>query len=193
MTMRNTFIIGISLLFALSRRVYPEFYALLPSWSHAFTDSILSIAVVVCVLLNLIFLIGERRIEVIVLEPDDGKTCSRFDDKFRAQAKLWQLNAADAERAGTSTNQLLRLIEDGGHVDGSVTASVSYDDLDLTVELRYKGTLPFVASEQRTPRGMVEEQIFAAGLSGFLSSVFPDRLNSQQKENNCEISMTFQT
>jgi hypothetical protein len=45
----------------------------------------------------------------------------------------------------------------------------------------YKGTLPFVASEQRTPRGMVEEQIFAAGLSGFLSSVFPDRLNSQQK------------
>ena len=193
MTMRNTFIIGISLLFALSRRVYPEFYALLPSWSHAFTDSILSIAVVVCVLLNLIFLIGERRIEVIVLEPDDGKTCSRFDDKFRAQAKLWQLSAADAERAGTSTNQLLRLIEDGGHVDGSVTASVSYDDLDLTIELRYKGTLPFVASEQRTPRGMVEEQIFAAGLSGFLSSVFPDRLDSQQKENNCEISMTFQT
>jgi xanthine permease XanP len=47
MTMRNTFIIGISLLFALSRRVYPEFYALLPSWSHDFTDSILSIAVVV--------------------------------------------------------------------------------------------------------------------------------------------------
>ena len=85
------------------------------------------------------------------------------------------------------------LIEEGGHADGSVTASVSYDDLDLTIELRYKGTLPFVASEQRTPRGMVEEQIFAAGLSGFLSSVFPDRLNSQQKDNNCEISMTFQT
>jgi hypothetical protein len=40
---------------------------------------------------------------------------------------------------------------------------------------------------------MVEEQIFAAGLSGFLSPVFPDRLNSQQKDRNCEISMTFQT
>jgi NCS2 family nucleobase:cation symporter-2 len=193
MTMRNTFIIGISLLFALSRRVYPEFFALLPSWSHAFTDSILSIAVVVCVLLNLVFLIGERRTRVMVLEPDDGKTLSHFDDKFRAQAKLWQLSAADAARAETSTNELLRLIEEGGHADGSVTASVSYDDLDLTIELRYKGTLPFVASEQRTPRGMVEEQIFAAGLSGFLSSVFPDRLNSQQKDNNCEISMTFQT
>ena len=193
MTMRNTFIIGISLLFALSRRVYPEFFALLPSWSSAFTDSILSIAVVVCVLLNLVFLIGERRTEVMVLEPDDGKTLSRFDDKFRAQAKLWQLNAADAARAETSTNELLRLIEEGGHATSSVTASVSYDDLDLMIKLSYKGTLPFVASEQRTPRGMVEEQIFAAGLSGFLSSVYPDRLNSQQKDNNCEISMTFQT
>jgi xanthine permease XanP len=82
MTMRNTFIIGISLLFALSRRVYPEFFALLPSWSNAFTDSILSIAVVVCVLLNLVFLIGERRTKVMVLEPDDGKTLSHFETSF---------------------------------------------------------------------------------------------------------------
>ena len=41
-TMRSTFIVGISLLFALSRRVYPEFFTLLPPWTHAFTDSILS-------------------------------------------------------------------------------------------------------------------------------------------------------
>ena len=125
MTMRNTFIIGISLLFALSRRVYPDFFALLPPWSNAFTDSILSIAVVVCVLLNLVFLIGERRTKVIVLEPDESKTLAHFDDQFRAQSKLWQLSAADTARAETSTNELLRLIDEGGHADGSVTASVS--------------------------------------------------------------------
>ena len=153
----------------------------------------LSIAVVVCVLLNLVFLIGERRTKVMVLEPNDSKTLSHFDDRFRAQAKLWQLNTADAERAETSTNELLRLIDEGGCADGSVTASVGYDDLDLTIELRYKGTLPFVASEQRTPRGMVEEQIFTAGLSGFLSSVYPDRLDSQQRDHHCGISLTFQT
>jgi xanthine permease XanP len=192
-TMRSTFIVGISLLFALSRRVYPEFYTLLPPWTHAFTDSILSIAVVVCVLLNLCFLIGERRTEVMVLEPGDGKALSRFDDKFRAQAKLWQLNAADTGRAETSVSELVRLIEEGGHAESAITASVSYDDLDLAIKLSYQGTLPYVASEQRLPRGMVEEQIFAVGLSGFLSSVFPDRLNSQQKDGACEISVYFQT
>jgi NCS2 family nucleobase:cation symporter-2 len=173
--------------------VYPEFYTLLPPWTHAFTDSILSIAVVVCVVLNLCFLIGERRTEVMVLEPGDGKALSRFDDKFRAQAKLWQLSAADTGRAETSISELLRLIEEGGHADSAITASVSYDDLDLAINLSYQGTLPYVASEQRLPRGMVEEQIFAVGLSGFLSSVFPDRLNSQQKDGTCEISVYFQT
>jgi NCS2 family nucleobase:cation symporter-2 len=192
-TMRSTFIVGLSLLFALSRRVYPEFYALLPSWTNAFTDSILSIAVVVCVLLNLCFLIGERRSETLVLEPGDGKAPSSFDDKFRARAKQWQLNVADVTRAESSVSALLRLIEEGGHAEGPITASVSYDDLDLAVKLSYKGTLPYVASEQRLPRGMVEEQIFAVGLSGFLSSVFPDRLNSQQKDGVCEISLQFQT
>ena len=192
-TMRSTFIVGISLLFALSRRVYPEFFALLPSWTHAFTDSILSIAVVVCVLPNLVFLIGERRTEIMVLEPGDGKALSRFDDKFRAQAKLWQLKLPDAARVETSISELVRLIKEGGHAESPITASVSYDDLDLAIMLSYKGTLPYVASEQRLPGGMVEEQIFAVGLSGFLSSVFPDRLNSQQKDGNCEISLYFQT
>jgi hypothetical protein len=78
--------------------------------------------------------------ETLVLEPGDGKGLSRFDDTFRARAKLWQLSAADDTSAET------------------------------------------VASEQRLSRGMVEEQIFAVGLSGFLSSVYSDRLNSQQKD-----------
>jgi hypothetical protein len=47
--------------------------------------------------------------------------------------------------------------------------------------------------ERRALGEVVEEQIFAVGLSGFLSSVFPDRLNSQQKDGNCEISLYFQT
>ena len=192
-TMRSTFIVGISLLFALSRRVYPEFFALLPAWTSAFTDSILSIAVVVCVLLNLCFLIGERRTETLILEPGEGKGSSRFGDRFRVHAQRWELSAADATRAESSVSELLRLIQEGGHAASPITASVSYDDLDLDIKLKYKGTLPYVASEQRLPVGMVEEQIFAVGLSGFLSSVFPDRLDTEQKDGHCEISLQFQT
>jgi xanthine permease XanP len=192
-TTRSTFIVGISLLFALSRRVYPQFFALLPQWTNAFTDSILSIAVVSCVLLNLVFLIGERRTKTMVLGTGDGKTFSHFSDEFRAQAKVWQVSVADADRAVSSMSELLRLIEEGECANGPITTSVSYDDLDLAIKLHYKGTLPYVASEQRLPTRMIEEQIFAVGLSGFLSSVFPDRLDSEQRGGNCKISLYFQT
>ena len=61
-TMRATFVIGLSFLLAVSRQVYPDFYVSLPTWTHQFTGSMLSIVVACGVLLNLIFLIGERRV-----------------------------------------------------------------------------------------------------------------------------------
>lgn len=146
-----------------------------------------------CVLLNLVFLIGERRTKTMILGTSDGKTFSHFSDEFRPQAKVWQLSVADADRAVNSMSELLRLIDEGGYADGLITTSISYDDLDLAIQLSYKGKLPYIASEQRVPAGMIEEQIFAAGLSGFLSSVFADRINSEQKDDNCKISMYFQT
>jgi len=39
---------------------------------------------------------------------------------------------------------------------------------------------------------MVEEQIFAVGLSGFLSSVVPDRLDSSCDNGECTMVMYFE-
>jgi hypothetical protein len=103
------------------------------------------------------------------------------------------IKAADLERAEHSIDELLRLIEAGGHADGPLRASISYDDFDLIVFLSYDGSLPYVASEQRLPAGMVEEQIFAVGLSGFLSAVVPDRLDSSCDNGHCQITLFFET
>ena len=90
-------------------------------------------------------------------------------------------------------NELLHLIETGGHAEGPLRASLSYDDFDLIVSIAYRGTLPYVASEQKLPAGMVEEQIFAVGLSGFLSSVVPDRFDSSCENGQCELTLYFET
>jgi hypothetical protein len=61
--------------------------------------------------------------------------------------------------------------ETGGYAEGPLRANLSYDDFDsyddlvLVVSIAYRGPLPYVASEQKLPAGMVEEQIFAVGLS----------------------------
>jgi len=51
-TLRATVITGFSILAALTVPVYPEFYRSLPSWTHPFTGSIISVAVIVAVPLN---------------------------------------------------------------------------------------------------------------------------------------------
>jgi hypothetical protein len=53
--------------------------------------------------------------------------------------------------------------------------------------------MPYISSGQKLPAGMVEEQIFASGLSGFLSALVPDRLDSSCSNGECEITLYFET
>jgi len=57
-TLRASIIIGLSLLAALTVPIFPDFYRSLPAWTHQFTGSIISMAVVVAVPLNAVFLLG---------------------------------------------------------------------------------------------------------------------------------------
>jgi xanthine permease XanP len=192
-TMRTTFIIGVSFLFALSEKVYPQFFQALPPWTHQFTSSILTIGVIAGVTLNALFLIGSRRVQSVLIQSAGAEAAVQLDQLLKSKAKEWQLKPVDLERAEHSINELLRLIETGGHATGPLRAKLSYDDLDLVVTVNYDGTLPYVASEQKLPAGMVEEQIFVVGLSGFLSAVVPDRFDSACANGHCEIALYFET
>jgi xanthine permease XanP len=60
-TLRASLIVGLSLLSALSVLFFPEFYKSLPSWTHQFTASEITVAVVVSTILNALFLLGSWR------------------------------------------------------------------------------------------------------------------------------------
>jgi NCS2 family nucleobase:cation symporter-2 len=88
-TMRTTFIIGISFLFAISRVVYPAFFLGLPDWAHQFTDSILTIGVIFGVLLNTLFLIGERRVQSVVVQSAGADSMVQLEQQLKSDAKEW--------------------------------------------------------------------------------------------------------
>jgi hypothetical protein len=89
--------------------------------------------------------------------------------------------------------ELCELLEAGEHVQGPINAAFSYDDFELVVTLEYDGTLPYIASDEDPGREMVEEQSFAIGLSGFLSGVFPDRMERSADGKRCRFRLTFFT
>jgi hypothetical protein len=133
----------------------------------------LSLAVACGVLLNLIFLIGERRVQSVIIESMEKDTSTQLSELLRTKGKEWLVNPSDLKRAQEALEELLHLIENGGHADGKIRAEIAYDDFDLTVALRYPGRLPYIASTQKLPAGMVEEQIFASDFLGFFPQWFP--------------------
>ena len=81
-TLRATLIVGFSILAAMTVPVYPDFYRSLPGWTHQFTGSIISMAVVVSVPLNALFLLGTWHYSQLRLGTDsetgDGRVLRRF-------------------------------------------------------------------------------------------------------------------
>jgi NCS2 family nucleobase:cation symporter-2 len=191
-TLRTTFIVGLSLLFAVSRSLFPEYYADLPAVMRPLTGSIISLAVLLSVGLNLVLMPGRRRTLIATVAADgDAQRVRDLDRVLEAQGEQLEVPRSALSRAVATVRELAEILEAGHHVRGPVTAKLSYDDLDLVVALEYDGTLPYIASEQDPGREMVEEQSFAIGLSGFLSGVFPDRMQRSSDGRRCRLRLTF--
>src|SRR5262245_19314748 len=71
-TLRASLIVGFSILLGLSVLIFPEFYKALPvGWTHQFTDSEITVAVISSVTLNALFLVGTWHHAQLRLGGDD--------------------------------------------------------------------------------------------------------------------------
>lgn len=191
LTLRGTFLIGLSVLAAMGVLLYPEFFDRLPRWTHAITQSGISMATTAAVALNLVFLLGRWRYGTTKVEIHD-KTVSRsqFEKFIATEAKSWKLPPADTTRCKTTVSDLLDQIAAGALADGPVSIVAGFDEYDVTITIRYQGTLPHLAGA-RPRKDYVEEQAFISGLSGYLSGIHADRVDPSVSNGQCELKLTF--
>ena len=189
---RKTMVVGISLLLGLGHEVFPDFYRTLPHWMSFFTDSILSIATVSAVLLNLLFRIGIRKSAVTTIETDRNGL-ERFTRMVRQEGKSWGVETTILEETTAIANQVFHLIEDGRLADGPITARISFDEVSFLVDIHYSGELlRLPVKRQQTDEDMLEEQPMARGLSGFLATVHPDQMRCWINDEQCHIQLVFE-
>ena len=188
-TLRASLIVGFAILAAITVPVFPDFYRSLPGWTQQFTGSIISMAVVVSVPLNAIFLLGTWHYSQLRLGTDSKPaTAQSFDEFFERQAKDWKVPAQDAARVRSVVDTA---IEDAAaNANGPVEIQVGSDTFDILVTLRYKGNLPTLP-DARPEKKMVEEQSFVSGLTGYLSGLHADRIERSAKGEECEIKLLF--
>jgi xanthine permease XanP len=188
-TLRATLIIGFSILAAMTVPVYPDFYRSLPSWTQQFTGSIISMAVVVSVPLNALFLLGTWHYSLLRLGTDSTPaTAQSFDAFFEKQAKEWKVPAEDAARVRSVVDMAIEYV--AANANGPVEIRVGSDTFDILVRLRYMGNLPSLP-DARPKKEMVEEQSFVSGLTGYLSGLHADRIERSAKGEQCEIKLLF--
>ena len=189
-TLRATIVIGFSILAAMTVSVYPEFYRSLPGWTQQFTSSIISMAVVVAVPLNALFLLGTWHYSQLRLGTDTTPaTTGSFDVFFEKQAKEWKIPGEDAARVRSVVDTAIEYVT--ANANGPVELQIGSDTFDIVVTLRYSGNLPTLP-DARPRKEMVEEQSFISGLSGYLSGLYADRVERSAKGEQCEIKLLFQ-
>jgi len=191
---RKTFVIGVALLLGLSRAMFPDYYASLPHGVQTLTGSLLSVAMLSAIVLNLVFHLGSRRSTGLVLEVAGRReaTDAALAEVIARTAKSWKLAPEVAARTRDVTEGAVHLIQDGRLADGPITVRISADELTLEVVLEYRGDLlnlpgPRSVSEDN----LIEEQPFVKGLAGFLVGVYPDRARTSADEDRCRVALAF--
>jgi xanthine permease XanP len=188
-TLRASLIVGFSILTALSVLIFPDFYKSLPYWTHQFTGSEITVAVIVSVILNALFLAGTWRYAQLRLgENGPPLTAKTFDDFFVSQAKEWKISSEDARRVRSVVDEAIEHIVAGAQ--GPVEICVGSDTFDIAVTLNYRGNLPALP-DTRPKQELVEEQSFVSGLTGYLSGLHADHIERSANGEDCKIKLLF--
>jgi len=169
-----TFVIGLGLLFPLTRLVSPDYFDRLPGWLGVVTNSGLALGLLSAILLLLLLRLGTRHRQTIMWkEASDpmGELRRMLDNR----AADWNLTSAVMERAISNSHRAIRLLQESGLIKepGSITAR-EHDGL-LEVELRYVGSPIFVPNLAVQVANPNEETAAVSGLEKVAVDVFPDR------------------
>ena len=187
---RATYVVGVSLLLGLAREIFPAYFKQAAPLLHLFTGSMMSIGVMSAFLLNLIFRIGATRSATFEFENAETPPAG-IERLLQARGRAWSVPADVVDRAVTSTGQVMQHLVDAELMTGSPSVTMTYNDVDLTIAIRYQGALLSLPNIGIRRRFLLEEELFSYGLADFLTGVYPDRMEARAADENAEIRLIF--
>jgi len=190
-TNRTLLVVGISLLFGLSRLVFKDYYQALPDFVKIFTGTELSITMIVACILTLLFRIGIHK-HLVISHADQRITIQSSQSLFEEKVKGWKVPENVLKRAGDVCDNILRNLSMIGDSDKSVQLSIDFDQVTLDITIEYQGDLIDLSSMNvQKIQYLIEEQAFSQGLSRLMQGAIPDRYSLKRKKDVWHIHLQF--
>ena len=187
---RRTFVIGLAFMAAMAIELYPSFFAGLPAATNAFFGSSLVLGTVTALALNLVFRLGVRRTQKLVVDRQhvDPAAIEAFMETHGA---AWGARRDVIDRAAFDLAQSIETIVDSGVASGPLEIEASFDEFSLDLRVSYDGP-PLELPEVRPSN----EEIMASAegarrLAGFMLRRYADRVQAAHKAGRSTILFHF--
>jgi xanthine permease XanP len=187
---RRTFVIGLSFIIAIAVDISPAFFRALPAAVQPLVGSSLVAGMLAAILLNLIFRIGARRVQNLVLPAGrvDPVALERF---METSGATWGARRDIIDRARFNLVQSLEVILDSCEPQGPVQVAATFDEFNLDVQVSYVGP-PLELPERRpTNEEIMESEDGQRRLAGFMLQRHADRVRATHKAGRSTLLFHF--
>ena len=191
MDARKTFVVGVSLIFGIGVYMVPSAFSHAPEMLVPVVESGLSLATILAICLNLIVRIGAKKETSLVLKPDDPVSDKIF--KFMEEAGgMFGARKEVMDQASHATAQACDALLCFGLAEGDVGVTAKFDELNLDVDIRYKGK-PFVFPDEcPAPGSVMDDEESLLRFSGFLIRTYSDSAECSCKNGECTMHIHYE-
>ena len=187
---RRTFVIGLAFMAAMAIELYPAFFDALPVAAQPFFGSSLVLGTVTALVLNLVFRLGVRKTQRLVVDPQhvDPATIEAFMETHGA---AWGARRDVIDRAGFDLAQSIETIVDSGVATGPLEVEASFDEFSLDLRVSYDGPPLELPETRPSNEEIIASEEGARRLAGFLLRRHADRVQATSKAGRSTILFHF--
>lgn len=187
---RRTFVIGLSVMTGIAVDLYPVFFRGLPAMIQPLAGSSLLLGTLIALLLNLVFRLGVRRRQTLLVDPGQFES-EKVEDFMEAQGAAWGARRDVIDRASFNLTQGLETIMEGCEPKGEVEVEASFDEFHLDVKVSYAGAPLELPDQRPTNEEIMGSEEGQRRLAGFMLRRYADRVQSSHKAGRSTILFHF--
>ena len=168
--------------------VDPDVFNGVPQWVRPLVSTLLALATLVALSLNLLFRIGiRRRVEMTVGAEADHRTVVGFIERH---AGVWARRDVTS-RVEFAVQQAIDLLLADGIATGPVSLAISFDEFVIEVVVGYHGVALELPADAPSHDEIIETDVGHRRLAGYLIRQHADRVESREQAHRIELRMQF--